>query len=257
MARVASRVARSRARRRAPPAVRLLAAVVLVTVAWLVSNWVYQVVRKPAELFFPVSGILSKMPAETWRTYAPLFRAHSTATMTPEFLAALAQVEAAGNPIARTYWRWRLSWNPFTWYQPASTAVGMYQITNGTFREAKRYCIHDHAVVEAGAWTDWRGCWFNALYTRVIPSHAIEMTSAFLDHQVAVLLRQRPTSRATQAQKLDLAAIIHLCGIGGGEVFLQRGFRTAGLRCGSEDAARYLADLHGAMRVFLMLSRER
>ena len=258
MTRAASRMARvMRGLRRAPPAVKFLAAILLLVVTWLAMNWVYQVARKPAELFFPVSGALSKTPAETWRRYGPLFRAHSTATMTPEFLAALAQVEGAGNPTARTYWRWRLSWNPFKWYQPASTAVGMYQITDGTFREAKRYCIHDHVVVEAGAWNDWRGCWFNALYTRVIPSHAIEMTSALLDHQVSVLLRQQPATRATPAQKLDLAAIIHLCGIGGGEMYLQRGFRAAGLRCGSEDAARYLVDLHAAMRVFAAMSRGR
>lgn len=258
MTRLASRVARvMRWLRRAPPSVRLLAALFLVAGAWLVVNWLYQVVRKPTELFFPVSGILSKTPSETWRTYGPLFRAHSTATMTPEFLAALAQLEGAGNPVARTYWRWRLSWNPFTWYRPASSAAGMYQITDGTFGEARRYCIHDHVVVEAGAWNDWHGCWFNALYTRVIPSHAVEMTSALLDHQVAVLLRERPTVRVTPARKRDLAAMIHLCGIGGGDMYLQRGFRTAGLRCGGENAARYLADLHAAMRVFVMLSQER
>src|SRR5439155_8107829 len=51
-----------------------------------------------AELFFPVSGALSKTPPETWRQYEPIFRGHSTAVMTPAFLAALAQVEGAGNP---------------------------------------------------------------------------------------------------------------------------------------------------------------
>lgn len=258
MTRRASRVARvMRAQRRAPPAVRVFAALVLVALAWLVVNWTYQVVRKPAELFFPVSGTLSKTPADTWRTYSALFREHSTATITPEFLAALAQVEAAGNPVARTYWRWRLSWNPFKWYQPASTSVGMYQITDGTFREARRYCIHNHAVVEAGAWNDWRGCWFNALYTRVIPGDAVEMTSALLDHEVALLLRQRPANRPTPAQKLDLAGVIHLCGTGGGETYLRRGFSAASLRCGSEDAAGYLDELHAAMRVFVKFSRER
>lgn len=238
-------------------ALRLFAALLLVAGTWLIVNWIYQVARKPAELFFPVSGILSKAPAETWRTYGALFREHSTATITPEFLAALAQVEAAGNPVARTYWRWRPSWNPFKWYQPASSAVGMYQMTDGTFREARRYCVQDHVVVERGSWTDLRGCWFNAFYTRVIPSHAIEMTSALLDRQVTTLLQTRPAVRATAAQKLDLAALIHLCGIGGGETYLQRGFRAAGLHCGSEDAARYLASARAAMRTFAALSKER
>ena len=89
------------------------------------ANVIYQLVRKPTEMFFPVSGTLNKTPAETWRQYAPLFREHATATITPELLAALAQVEDAGNPVARTYWRWRLTWNPFAIYQPASSARGL------------------------------------------------------------------------------------------------------------------------------------
>ena len=41
-----------------------------------------------------------------------------------------------GNPVARTYWRWRATPEPFEVYRPASSAVGMYQITDGTFAEA-------------------------------------------------------------------------------------------------------------------------
>src|SRR5262249_38384974 len=115
-----------------PLAIRIVVLVVLLIAVWSAVNWSYQVVRKPTELFFPVSGTLSKPPAETWRQYEPLFREHSTAIMTPELLAALAQVEGAGNPVARTYWRWRVTWRPFEIYRPASSAVGMYQITNPT-----------------------------------------------------------------------------------------------------------------------------
>jgi hypothetical protein len=140
----------------APPAIRIvvIAATVLAVVS--VTNLVYQVVRKPTEMLFPVSGAMNKMPAETWQQYAPLFREYSTATITPELLAALAQVEGAGNPVARTYWRWRLTRNPFAVYQPASSAVGMYQMTDAAFAEARRYCIRHHTVVEDG-------CWFNGL----------------------------------------------------------------------------------------------
>ena len=146
----------------------LTAAVML----WFVLNWTYQVVRKPSELFFPVSGTLNKTPAETWRQYAPLFQKYSTSVMSPELLAALAQVEGSGNPVVRTYWRWSLNPKPFDLYRPASSAVGMYQITNGTFAEARRFCIKNHAVVEDGPWNTWNSCWFNGLYTRVVPSHA-------------------------------------------------------------------------------------
>ena len=80
-----------------------------------------------------MSGTLNKTPAGTWRQYAPLFLKYSTGVITPELLAALAQVEASGNPVARTYWRWAWKPEPFDVYRPASSAVGMYQITD-TFR---------------------------------------------------------------------------------------------------------------------------
>ena len=131
---------------------QLVVAVFGILTLWLSVNWIYQVVRKPTELFFPVSGTLYKSPAETWDEYAPIFRKHSTGAITAEFLAALAQVEGSGNPIVRTYWRWSWKPEPFEMYRPASSAVGMYQITDGTFEEAKRFCVHDH-VVEAGRGT--------------------------------------------------------------------------------------------------------
>jgi len=239
----------------APLAVRILVGAIIVVVLWSAVNWAYQVVRKPTELFFPVSGTLAKAPSETWRRYAPLFRAHSTATISPELLAALAQVEGSGNPVARTYWRWRASWNPFDVYRPASSAVGMYQITDPTFQEAKRFCIHDHVVVERGAWNDLRACWFNALYTRVVPSHAVELTAALLDRDVARTLERRRIVTATLRQKQDLAAVIHLCGVGGGDGYARRGFRlTAAQQCGDHDVGRYLAQVNGMKRHFARLA---
>src|SRR6185295_19861146 len=172
----ASRLGRrvSRATRVAPLAVQIIVGTVLLVVVWAAVNWIVQVVRKPTEVFVAVGGSLAKVPAQTWRQYGPLFDEHSTAVITPELLAALAQVESSGNPVARTYWRWRFSWNPFELYEPASSAVGMFQITAGTFAEARRYCIHDHVVAEDGPWYDPQSCWFNALYTRVVPTHAVE-----------------------------------------------------------------------------------
>ena len=46
-------------------------------------------------------------------------------------------MESSGDPVALTYWRWRLSWNPFEVYRPASSAVGMFQLTDGTFAEGR------------------------------------------------------------------------------------------------------------------------
>ena len=241
--------------RAAPPWARYALFGASIVAAALLVNWLYQVVRKPAELFFPVSGVLHKTPEQTCRSYSPLFRAHATASITPELLAALAQVEGAGNPVARTYWRWRLTHEPFEIYRPASSAVGMYQITDGTFQEARRYCIHDHRVVGDGPWHDVRSCWLNALYMRVLPSHAVEMTAALLDRQVARALARRGITRASLRQQQDLAAVIHLCGAGAGEAFARRGFRfTPGQRCGDHDPRQYLAQVNALRRQFVRLA---
>jgi hypothetical protein len=239
----------------APMVMRIVLGTVLVVTVWAAVNWMVQVARKPAEVFFPVSGSLDKPPAQTWRQYGLLFGQHSTAVITPDLLAALAQVESSGNPVARTYWQWRLSWNPFELYRPASSAVGMFQITDGTFAEARRYCIHDHVVVEDGPWYDPRSCWFNALYTRVVPGHAVEMTAALLDRTVARTLERNRIATTSQRQRQDLAAVIHLCGSGAGDAYARRGFRLRrGQRCGDHDARRYLAEVNALKLQFARLA---
>jgi hypothetical protein len=220
-------------------------------VLWLGVNWLYQTLSKPTEVFFPVEDSLGKNPRATWMQYGSLFQRHSTAVISAELLAALAQVESGGNPVARTYWRWHLTWNPFELYRPASSAVGMFQITDGTFQDARRYCIHDHRVVEDGPWHDVRSCWFNNLYTRVVPSHAIEMTAALLDRRVAHAVANRP---ATLKHEQDLAAVIHLCGVGTGQAYVTLGFRPAPHQhCGDHDLKTYLAKVNAIKQQFARL----
>jgi hypothetical protein len=241
--------------RGAPLAVRIIASAILLVAVWASLNWIVQAVRKPTELFFPVSGSLAKAPAETWRQYGPLFVRHSTAVITPELLAALAQLEGSGNPVARTYWRWRFSWNLFEVYRPASSAVGMFQITDGTFAEARRYCIHNHVVVEDGPWHDPRSCWFNALYTRVVPGDAVEMTAALLDRTVARTLESNRIAAASLRQRQNLAAVIHLCGGGVANAYARGGFRfRGGHRCGDHNVRRYLAQVNLLKRQFARLA---
>jgi hypothetical protein len=219
------------------------------------ANLVYHVVRKPTEMFFPLATALNKLPAETWAAYGPLFRAHSTATVTPELLAALAQVEGAGNPVAHTYWRWRFSWNPFEIYRPASSAVGMYQMTDGTFAEAKHYCIHHHQLVAEGPWWDMTSCWFDSLYMRVLPGDAVELTAAYLDRAIADIVSRHAGAATTEQQKQDLAAVIHLCGAGAGDAFARRGFHLRpGERCGDHEAQRYVAQVNAMKRSFAQLA---
>jgi hypothetical protein len=218
-------------------------------------NWVYQVARKPSELFFPISGSMYKAPEETWLAYGKLFERHSTEIMTPDLLAALAQIEASGNPVARTYWRFSLTHEPFEIFRPASSAVGMYQITDGTFAIARRYCVHRHRVVEEGPWYDFKSCWFNNLYTRTVPSHAVELTAAYLDRGVIDVLGRYPKLNATLVQKQALATMMHLCGAGAAAEYARRGLTfTSAQRCGTHGARSYVERVVSMQRRFKALT---
>jgi hypothetical protein len=242
---------------RAPTLFQVVIGVAIVGVVWLALNWTYQVVRKPSELFFPVSDALYKTPRQTWREYSTIFRRHSTQVMSAEFLAALAQVEGSGNPVARTYWRWALTHEPFEVYRPASSAVGMYQFTDGTFAEARRYCVRDHVVVEDGPWSEPRSCWFNSLYTRTVPSHAVELTAAYLDSRVSQILARYRITKASRQQQQDLATVIHLCGAAAGAAYVRRGLRlTPGQQCGDHDVRAYLRRVNTMKQVFACLNNE-
>jgi hypothetical protein len=230
-----------------PRAVRIVGVAAIILAVIALANLVYHVIHKPTELFVFVGHRLDKEPAETWRQYGPLFRAYSTSTITPELLAALAQVESSGNPVTRTYWRWQFAWNPFAVYQPASSAVGLFQMTDGAFNEAKRYCIRGNVVVD--------DCWFNALYIRALPSHSTELASIYLDRQVAAVLARTPDASPSPQQKQDLAAFIHLCGAGPASAFARRGFQMqAGERCGDHLVAAYVAKVNVMKRQFVGLA---
>jgi Transglycosylase SLT domain len=242
--------------RRTPVAWRLLIGVLLAAGVALAINGVYQVARKPTELFFPVSGVLAKTPQETWHEYGPAFRRYATPVVAPELLAALAQVEGSGNPLVRTYWRWSWAPRPFDLYRPASSAVGMYQITDGTFAEARHYCIHHHALMHEGPWNDWHSCWFNGLYLRIVPRDAIELTAAYLDLKVNAILANDRRRAASALQRQHLAAVVHLCGAGAAAAYAQRGFRFAdGERCGAHDPREYLRRVDEMREVFSGLAR--
>jgi hypothetical protein len=234
---------------RAPRAVQVVgvAAILLPVVA--LTNLVYHVVRKPTELFFFVGHRLDKEPAETWRQYGPAFRAYSTHSITPELLAALVQVESSGNPVDRTYWRWRWSLNPFAIYRPASSAVGLTQMIDAAAAEAARFCIRDHAVTDSG-------CGFGP-YIRAIPSHAIELASIYLDRNLTDVLDRAGDVKASPQQKQDLAAFIHLCGGGPATAFARRRFQMlAGERCGDHLVAAYVARVNAMKRQFLRLAAD-
>jgi hypothetical protein len=234
----------------APRIVRIAVSVAVLLAALALLNIAYQIIRKPTELFAFIGHSLDKDPAEIWRQYGPLFRTYSTATITPELLAALAQVESSGNPVARTYWRWRWSFNPLAIYKPASSAVGLFQMTDPAFAEVSRFCVRGNAVTETG-------CGSTFLYTRAIPSHAIELASVYLDRNVALVLSLADDVKASREQKQDLATIVHLCGAGPATAYARRKFQmVTDERCGDHLVAGYLARVNAMKRQFLRLAAE-
>jgi hypothetical protein len=92
---------------------------------------------------------------------------------------------------------------------------------------------------------------------RLIPSHAVELTAAYLDRSVANALEYHPTKAATKERKQELAALIHLCGAAAGEAYVRRGMRlTAAQRCGDHDVRAYLARVDAATRAFEALRKQ-
>lgn len=235
---------------RAPRTVRIAGSLAILLAAFALLNTAYQTIRKPTELFVLVGNALDKEPAETWARYGPLFRKHSTATITPELLAALAQVESSGNPLVRTYWRWRWSFNPLAIYRPASSAVGLFQMLDGAYADAARFCIRGNAVTETA-------CGFTSLYARTIPSHAIELASVYLDRNVADVLARAGDVKASARERQDLAAFIHLCGAGPATAYARRHFQMiVGEHCGDHLVASYIARVSAMKRQFLRLAAD-
>ncbi|MCG8337840.1 MAG: lytic transglycosylase domain-containing protein [Proteobacteria bacterium] len=227
---------------------RVLFYLLLFSVFLISANWVLQVYRNPAILVGLLAGNNYKSSRSTWQVYQHLFKRHSTSIMTPRFLAGLAQAESAGNPLILPKWKWRLTTDITRLYAPASTAAGLYQYTKPTFEDAKRFCIHNHQVALKKPFPDLSGCWFNGLYSRFWPSHAIEMTSARLHYYINRILKKNGLEKTSLRRKHQLAAIIHLCGVSKGEQFARTGFNFDRLpKCGSHGTQNYFRRIERAM----------
>jgi len=217
------------------------AVILLAALALAIAGVTYQLARKPTEILAAVVPSSPRPPERTWEDYRPLFEAHATAVVRPELLAALAQAESGGDPLATPRWTFRWSANPLDLYGPPSSAVGLLQMTDGNLADARRLCVHDHEVAREGPWHDPRGCWLNGLYLRVLPGDSVEMTSAFLDASIREIAHRHRLRRLAPERVRRLAAVIHLCGRARGEELARRGFWVVpGERCGDQDVAVYV-----------------
>lgn len=234
--------------------VMFLGYMVTLAVICVSINFIYQIVRKPTEIVGLLGEGLKKSPSETWRNYGEDFKAKATDIMTADLLAALAQAESSGNPVVRTYWKWNFS-RLDRLYAPASSSVGMFQITEGTFDEAKQYCLVDRVPVRQTE-GDLR-CYGSLYYSRLVPSHAIEMTSARLHYLVDQVLNDHKIKNATVKQKQDLAVVIHLCGLQKGKQLARAGMHASRIGlCGDHSPVSYLNRVASYQRKFKFLMRQ-
>ncbi|MFA6093297.1 MAG: transglycosylase SLT domain-containing protein [Elusimicrobiota bacterium] len=208
----------------------MLQALILWVIVFFTINFFVQVARKPTELLRFARFGSEKSVHRTWKEFEAEFREHGTRVITPEFLAALAQVESSGNPYAQPAWVWRWSKDPSRIYGPPSSAVGLMQITDGNLETAGRFCIREGRV-------STQDCWFNPLYARLSPADSVEMTAAFLHSQVQRMAPQKASLR----QRQELAAVIHLCGPEKGLPFVRSGFDAQSLgSCGTQPVVAYV-----------------
>lgn len=213
------------------------------------ANFAWQLGNKPSEILSFVMNGNQKNPTHTWRAYASDFKRHSTDILTPEFLAAMAQVESAGDSFASPDWKLNFEASILNIYKPASSSVGLMQFTEGTYDVAKKYCIHNHQVRTVGKWYDFKSCWFNWSYSRVSASDSIEMTSAYLDAMTRKLVQGKSFN---QAALQTIAASIHLCGINK----VRRSLRRNSLKvkgCGSHSLKSYIKKVRKYQKVFTRL----
>ncbi len=199
----------------------------------------------------PEQAGVVKTPAGTWREYASVFREYSTSSVPPELLAALAQVESGGNPVARPYKKHAVG--PYYAVRPASSATGMFQMTDAAFAYAQGHCIRDHQVVAARSSDTCRP---HGTSARTDPAPSTELTASLLHRNISAILSKRKQA-ASPKQKQDLAAIIHLCGPTRAVAFAKRGFRLApGERCGEHSPAAYLKQVETMRRQFVKYAEE-
>lgn len=233
--------------------VEFAAASLILIVLLIAGNWVYQVWQKPTELIGLFDEHFHKNPTDTWSNYSEIFRDKATEVMTPTLLAALAQAESNGNPVVRTYWKWRWTTDPGRMYGPASGAAGMFQITQATFAEAKEFCVRDGQPRKNQEYEMPCG---ETYYSRLLPSHAIEMTAARLHWQAEKILARFRSRRVSLVDKQNLAIVIHLCGVAKGEQMVRAGMRLSRLgRCGDHSPVVYVRQVRRLERLFRKISR--
>src|SRR6185436_2194380 len=107
----------------------LLSTLLLLLIGFFIVNFFVQIYRKPTEILRWAGLSRAKTTEQTWREYGDDFRRNGRGVITADFLAALSQLESSGDPLASPGWTFRWSTSPWRIYAPASSAVGLLQMT--------------------------------------------------------------------------------------------------------------------------------
>lgn len=211
-----------------------------------VSYFSYHLYQHPSLIFYPASGLFYKSSKEIWNTYGEQFIEYSSPKLDPLFLAALSQVESNGNPLALTYWRLSMHWNPFLWYRPASTATGILQVTAPTWKQMKRFCIVGGRLIEN---KKDGNCYANRFRFRIFAGHSIHLVAAWFRHH----LRNK---QFTPKQARMYLSTLHLCGPGKAIRIRKNGFNASRLGyCGSHKLIRYIGKVEKSYQRMQKTSR--
>jgi len=115
---------------------------------------------------------------------------------------------------------------PFEIYRPASSSVGMYQMTMEPLRKRR---------ITASTITLWRrpvlGTTGNRAGSTVFtfsrdPSHAVNSPLHTLTCTLPARFARHRIATASMREKEHLAAVIHLCGAGAGDLYVRLGFHS-------------------------------
>jgi hypothetical protein len=224
-----------------------------IVVGLFLLNVIVGVVRKPAHLLTPITKYFYKVPSQTWDSYQGIFETYETQTLDASFLAALAQAESAGNPIATPYWEFTFQQDILSFFRPASSSLGLYQMTYDTFQDAKRFCFVDGRIAVDAKKSDLKNCWQNDFKFRFSASDSVHLTSARLSYYTESSLRKQGV-KASRLQRQQTAAIIQLCGPGKAQEFIRSGFNVKKMgACGSHSVSAYIKRVFSYKKTFMAM----
>ena len=196
-----------------------------------VVNLLLQIYKKPTEVLSVIYEGETLRLEQNWFKYQDIFKAHSTEYVEAETLASIAQVESGGRIWASPKWQWNWTWDYQQIFAPASSALGLMQITSGHMQTVSRYCEQEgkrNSLCEKQKW-----------WSRLLPSHSVHLAAVYMDKTLRGMVKQM--GGINNQQRVDVAAITHLCGDKKAWTFVKDNFRFQSFSyCGAHKASRYV-----------------